>query len=314
MIRLIRATENRLSDFNVLSFRSSFLKLTNSIKLDKKMVQTLSVEELRKRSAQAQELIEKLQNQIQQIKKQTTPESMSEKVKMLQRENEQLRNEVEQLKKELENAEHKPSEPVSSAPKPEAKKSEAKQKPAKQTEAKPKQEPKKAAAPVDEKVDFSKLDLRVGKIVKVEKHPDADSLYVEQIDLGEGKLRNVCSGLVKHIPLEGMQDKMVLVLCNLKPSKLRGVLSEAMVMCASTPEKVELLVPPPGAQIGDKITVEGFIGEPAPEINPKNNIFGLVQGDLKTDDNLNATYQGKLWQIAGKGPVTTSTLKNVPIK
>jgi tRNA-binding EMAP/Myf-like protein len=51
-------------------------------------------------------------------------------------------------------------------------------------------------------VNVSKVDIRIGKIMKVEKHPEADSLYVEQIDLGEGKLRNVCSGLVKHIPLE----------------------------------------------------------------------------------------------------------------
>lgn len=51
------------------------------------------------------------------------------------------------------------------------------------------------------------MDIRVGKIVEVGKHPDADSLYVEKIDLGEGKLRNVCSGLVKHIPLEGVSSK-----------------------------------------------------------------------------------------------------------
>ena len=38
--------------------------------------------------------------------------------------------------------------------------------------------------------------------MKVERHPDADGLYVEQVDLGEGKLRQVCSGLVKHIPIE----------------------------------------------------------------------------------------------------------------
>ncbi len=54
-------------------------------------------------------------------------------------------------------------------------------------------------------VNVSKVDIRIGKIMKVEKHPEADSLYVEQIDLGEGKLRNVCSGLVKHIPLEEVQ-------------------------------------------------------------------------------------------------------------
>jgi aminoacyl tRNA synthase complex-interacting multifunctional protein 1 len=45
----------------------------------------------------------------------------------------------------------------------------------------------------------------VGKIVSVKKHPDADSLYVEEIDVGEEKPRTVVSGLVKYIPLEGMQ-------------------------------------------------------------------------------------------------------------
>jgi aminoacyl tRNA synthase complex-interacting multifunctional protein 1 len=111
-----------------------------------------------------------------------------------------------------------------------------------------------------------------------------------------------------------MQDKMVVLVCNLKPSKLRGVLSEAMVLCASTPEKVELMLPPSGAQIGDRVTVEGFEGEPAPECNPKNNIFGLVQPDLLTNDSLIGTYKGKPLEIKGKGPLKSSTLKNVPIK
>ena len=57
----------------------------------------------------------------------------------------------------------------------------------------------------EEDINVSKLDIRIGKIVKVDKHPEADSLYVEQIDLGEGKLRNVCSGLVKHIPIEQVE-------------------------------------------------------------------------------------------------------------
>ena len=70
------------------------------------------------------------------------------------------------------------------------------------------------------------------------KHPDADALYVEEIDCGEEKPRTVISGLVKFIPEPEMQDRLVVVLCNLKPSKMRGILSEAMVMCASTPEKV----------------------------------------------------------------------------
>ena len=89
---------------------------------------------------------------------------------------------------------------------------------------------------------------------------DADALYLEKIECGEEKPRQVISGLVKHVPLEEMQNRMVVILCNLKPAKMRGILSEAMVMCASTPEKVEILLPPPGAAPGDLVTVPGFEG------------------------------------------------------
>lgn len=61
---------------------------------------------------------------------------------------------------------------------------------------------------------MARLDIRVGKIVKVAKHPNADSLYVEEIDVGEDKLRTVVSGLVKYIPLEEMQVCSInLVIC-----------------------------------------------------------------------------------------------------
>ena len=61
---------------------------------------------------------------------------------------------------------------------------------------------------------------------------------IETIECGEEKPRQVISGLVRHIPLEEMQNRMVVLLCNLKPAKMRGIVSEAMVMCASTPDKV----------------------------------------------------------------------------
>lgn len=112
----------------------------------------------------------------------------------------------------------------------------------------------------DEMIDIGRIDLRIGKIVAgiqfskmnynshftkinflllVKKHPDADSLYVEEVDLAEGKTRTIVSGLVKHIPIEEMQDRIAIFMCNLKPAKMRGVLSEGMLMCASTPEKVK---------------------------------------------------------------------------
>lgn len=58
-----------------------------------------------------------------------------------------------------------------------------------------------------------------------------------------------------------MQNRMAVFLCNLKPAKMRGVVSQAMVMCASTPEKVEILIPPGGVVPGERVTFEGFCGK-----------------------------------------------------
>ena len=58
-----------------------------------------------------------------------------------------------------------------------------------------------------------------------------------------------------------MQNRMVVLMMNLKPVKMRGILSQAMVMCASSPGKIEILTPPPGCVPGDRVTFEGFPGE-----------------------------------------------------
>jgi len=65
---------------------------------------------------------------------------------------------------------------------------------------------------------LSKVDLRIGRVVSVKKHPDADSLYVEEIDIGEAAPRTVCSGLVKFLQPEDIADKLVVLVCNLKPA------------------------------------------------------------------------------------------------
>ena len=65
----------------------------------------------------------------------------------------------------------------------------------------------------------SRIDLRVGHVLKVEKHPQADALYVEEIDVGEEKPRQVVSGLVKYMQPEDLQGKLVVLVCNLKPAK-----------------------------------------------------------------------------------------------
>ena len=145
----------------------------------------------------------------------------------------------------------------------------------------------------------SRLDIRIGKIVEVSRHPDAESLYIEKIDLNEeGGNRTIVSGmyaikeslyeidfniqmrrdtyyfektnftipilgLVDFVPIEEMQDRLVVVLCNLKPAKLKGVESKGMVLCASVTKEddtksVEPLLPPVGALPGDRVHVEGY--------------------------------------------------------
>lgn len=163
-------------------------------------------------------------------------------------------------------------------------------------------------------IDVSRLDFRVGKIVDVAKHPDADSLYVEQIECGESKPRTVVSGLVKHIPIEQMQNRMVVILCNLKPAKMRGVLSEAMVMCASTPDKVEVLSPPAGSVPGDLVECPGFPRTPDAQLNPKKKIFETCAPELTTNGKLEACFRGVAWQVPGKGSVTAQSLVNVNVK
>ncbi|KAH8348316.1 hypothetical protein KR084_006453 [Drosophila pseudotakahashii] len=172
---------------------------------------------------------------------------------------------------------------------------------------------KPAAAP-EAPVDVGRLDLRVGKIVEVGRHPDADSLYLEKIDCGEAAPRTVVSGLVKFVPLEEMQNRLVVVMCNLKPAKMRGVTSEAMVMCASTPEKVEVLSPPAGAVPGDLVHCEGYPRQPDAQLNPKKKIFEACAPDLMTNADLVACYKGAALHVPGKGNVVAQTLKNVNVK
>ncbi|KAJ4795749.1 Methionine--tRNA ligase [Rhynchospora pubera] len=140
---------------------------------------------------------------------------------------------------------------------------------------------------------ISKLDIRVGLITEVKKHPDADSLYVEEIDVGEGSTRTVVSGLVKYVPLEEMQNRKVCVLCNLKPVAMRGIKSHAMVLAASGPDhiKVELVEPPVSAKIGERVTFPGYSGEPDGILNVKSKVWEKVQADLHTDAQLVASYK-----------------------
>lgn len=73
-------------------------------------------------------------------------------------------------------------------------------------------------------------------IKKAWQHQEADSLYVEEVEVGEEAPRQVVSGLVKFIPEAQMQMRRCVLVCNLKPANMRGVKSHAMVLCATSPD------------------------------------------------------------------------------
>jgi len=184
-------------------------------------------------------------------------------------------------------------------------------------EKKPKAEGnKKQQAPAEgaKEVDVSQLNMKIGLIVNVKKHPDADALYVEEVNVGEEKNRTIVSGLVKHYTLDEMQNRMGIFLCNLKPAKMRGVLSEGMIMCASSPEKVEILQVPTGSVIGERVTCEGFPGEPDSQLNPKKKVWEQIQKDLFVTKDGTASYKGGAFTVSGKGTCVAPSMRECIIK
>ncbi|KEG07836.1 putative tyrosyl-tRNA synthetase [Trypanosoma grayi] len=101
-------------------------------------------------------------------------------------------------------------------------------------------------------LDPNRLDLRVGRFINVKRHPDADRLYVEEMDLGSEK-RTIVSGLVEHYTIEELDNSLCIAVCNMKPKPLKGITSHGMVLCASNDNALRLVRPPEGAQPGDRI-------------------------------------------------------------
>merc|ERR1711892_874711 len=161
-----------------------------------------------------------------------------------------------------------------------------------------------------------RLDIRVGKIVEVSRHPDAEKLYVSKIDLAEPTPRTIVSGLVDFVPQEKMEGRSVVVLTNLKPAKMRGIESQGMVLCSSReePKKVEPLAVPEGSQPGDRVSVEGFDqGVPDEVLNPKKKVWEKLSVDLATDEQGFAKWQGNKL-VTPKGFITCATVKGAPIR
>jgi len=100
--------------------------------------------------------------------------------------------------------------------------------------------------------DFKKLDIRVGTVVGVEKHPDADKLWLLDVDFG-GPTRRLVTGLRGVYEADELQGRQIAVLVNLQRAKFRGVESEGMLLAAESGKLVSLLQPDQQVENGSRI-------------------------------------------------------------
>ena len=101
--------------------------------------------------------------------------------------------------------------------------------------------------------DFSKLDLRIGKILEISDHPNADKLFVLKVDIGEREIQLV-AGIKNYYNSEDLKGKLIVVLTNLEPKALRGVESQGMLLAAQSSDRIGLIGPYEALEVvGSKI-------------------------------------------------------------
>lgn len=117
--------------------------------------------------------------------------------------------------------------------------------------------PDAAAAPAEEQItidDFLRVKFKVGTILAAEKHPQADKLLKLKVDLGEAEPRQVVAGIAAVYASETLVGRQIVVVANLKPAKLRGEISQGMLLAADMGESgMSLLTPDKPVPNGSKV-------------------------------------------------------------
>jgi len=101
--------------------------------------------------------------------------------------------------------------------------------------------------------DFAKLDLRVAKVLKAEKVEGSDKLLKLQLEVGN-ETRQVVSGIAKHYTPESITGKLVILVANLKPAKLRGIESQGMILAASNGNSLALVTVDADIESGSSVS------------------------------------------------------------
>ncbi|OGX44613.1 MAG: methionine--tRNA ligase subunit beta [Omnitrophica WOR_2 bacterium RIFCSPLOWO2_12_FULL_51_8] len=100
--------------------------------------------------------------------------------------------------------------------------------------------------------DFRKLELKVGVIKEVNDHPNADKLYVVNVDLGE-KTKQLVAGIKGSYAKESLIGRQVVVVDNLEPALLRGVESQGMLLAASDEAGISIVSPDRTMKLGSVV-------------------------------------------------------------
>ena len=102
--------------------------------------------------------------------------------------------------------------------------------------------------------DFVKLQLRVAVITHAESHPNADRLLKLTLDAGEAEPRTVCAGIAEAYQPDELIGRRVTLLANLKPRKIRGIVSQGMLLAAGEGAGVRLVEVPEGPEPGSSVS------------------------------------------------------------
>jgi methionyl-tRNA synthetase len=101
--------------------------------------------------------------------------------------------------------------------------------------------------------DFAKVQLKAGTIIAAEKHPKADKLLKLQVDLGEETPRQIIAGIAAVYAPEALVGRQIIVVANLQPAKLRGEVSQGMLLAASDGDGIAVLSPDKPVPNGSKV-------------------------------------------------------------
>ncbi len=97
--------------------------------------------------------------------------------------------------------------------------------------------------------EWKKLDIRIGKILDVKEHPNADKLIILKVDIGN-EVRNIVAGIKQYYSKKELLNRKIVVFTNLEQKELRGIKSEGMLLAAVKDDKVVLIQPEKDIEIG----------------------------------------------------------------